>query len=137
MVERLAGKVIVVTGSSSGIGRAVAERVVAEGAAVVVGARRARVGEGVVEQLRASGGKAVFVRADVTVEADAAALVAAALAEFGRLDGAVNNAGSVTATGPVHEIDAIDWAADLDSNLTSVFYGLKHQVPAIRAAGGG
>jgi NAD(P)-dependent dehydrogenase (short-subunit alcohol dehydrogenase family) len=77
------------------------------------------------------------VPTDVTVEADAAALVAAAIAEFGRLDGAVNNAGSVTASGPVPDIDAADWAAELDINLNSVFYGLKHQVPAIRAAGGG
>jgi len=137
MTGLLAGKVVVVTGGSSGIGRAIAERVVSEGAAVVIGARRTDVGEAVVARLRAGGGKAVFVSTDVTVEADSAALVAAAIAEFGRLDGAVNNAGSVTTSGPVQDIDAADWAAELDSNLNSVFYGLKHQVPAIRAAGGG
>ncbi len=137
MTERLAGKVILVAGGTSGIGEAVACRVVAEGAAVVVGARRADVGRTLVGRLRAGGGKAVFVPADVSIEADAKALVAAAVAEFGRLDGAVNNAGSVTAAGPVQSIDAADWAADLGNNLNSVFYGVKHQVPAMLAAGGG
>lgn len=108
MTERLAGKVILVTGGTSGIGEAVAHRSVAEGAAVVVGARRADIGEALVDRLRPGGGKAVFVPADVSVEADAAALIAAAVTEFGRLDGAVNNAGSVTASGPVQGIDGAD-----------------------------
>ena len=99
--------------------------------------RRADVGEALVDRLRTGGGKAVFVPADVSVEADAEALVAATVAEFGRLDGAVNNAGSVTASGPVQGIDAADWIADLSSNLNSVFYCLKYQVPAMLAAGGG
>ncbi|MFD9699920.1 SDR family NAD(P)-dependent oxidoreductase [Lentzea sp. NPDC059081] len=132
MTERLAGKVVLVTGGTSGIGEAVARRVVAEGVAVVVGARRAEAGRALVAEL---GERAVFVRADVTVEADAEALVAAAVRELGRLDVAVNNAGTVTAGGPVQGIDADAWAADLASNLTSVFYGLKHQIPALTEGG--
>jgi len=67
LVERLRGKVIVVTGGSSGIGLAVAERIAAEGAAVVIGARREAAGEAAAEGIRAAGGQAVFVRTDVTV----------------------------------------------------------------------
>jgi NAD(P)-dependent dehydrogenase (short-subunit alcohol dehydrogenase family) len=121
----LAGKVVLVTGGTSGIGEAIARRVVAEGAAVVIGARRVEAGQALAEELRAHG-RALFVPTDVRVEADAQALVAAAVAEFGRLDGAVNNAGTVTASGPVQEISAQDWAADLAVNLDAVFYGLKH-----------
>jgi NAD(P)-dependent dehydrogenase (short-subunit alcohol dehydrogenase family) len=74
---------------------------------------------------------------DVTVHSGAAALVHAATGHYGRLDGAVNNAGGVAATAPVPDITDADWRAALDQNLTSVFYGLKHQIPAIGAAGGG
>jgi NAD(P)-dependent dehydrogenase (short-subunit alcohol dehydrogenase family) len=135
VTERLAGKVVLVTGGTSGIGEAITRRVVAEGAAAVIGARRAEVGQALADELRADGGRALFVPTDVRVEADAQALVAAAVAEFGRLDGAVNNAGTVTASGPVQEISAQDWAADLAVNLDAVFYGLKHQVPAMRTGG--
>ncbi|HEX2036806.1 MAG TPA: SDR family oxidoreductase [Chloroflexota bacterium] len=133
----LESKVIVVTGGSSGIGRAVAERVAAEGAAVAIGARRREAGEAVAAGIREAGGRALFLATDVTVEGDAAALVRAAAGAFGRLDGAFNNAGGVPTTGEVPEIDAAGWQAALDQNLTSVFYGLKHQIPAILASGGG
>jgi len=138
MTDRLASKVIVVSGGSSGMGRAVAERVASEGAAVVIGARGEHRGEDVAAGIRATGGRAVFVAADATVEADAAGLVQTAVAEFGRLDGAFNNAGGVNVAGHrVAEVDDELWRADLEQNLTSVFYGLKHQVPAIVDSGGG
>jgi NAD(P)-dependent dehydrogenase (short-subunit alcohol dehydrogenase family) len=134
---RLASKVVVVTGGGTGIGRAVAGRAVAEGAAVVIGGRRSDVGERAAGELREAGGRALFVATDVTVEADVERLVGAAVTEFGRLDGAFNNAGGVAATGPVHTLAARDWQADLAQNLTGVFHSLKYQIPAIAAAGGG
>jgi NAD(P)-dependent dehydrogenase (short-subunit alcohol dehydrogenase family) len=137
MAARLASKVIVVTGGSSGIGRAVAERVAAEGATVVIGARRTDAGEQVAAGIRAAGGRARFVATDATVEAEVAGLVGVAVEEFGRLDGAFNNAGGVNASGPVQQIHEAAWRADLDQNLTSVFYGLKYQVPAMLGSGGG
>jgi NAD(P)-dependent dehydrogenase (short-subunit alcohol dehydrogenase family) len=137
MTGGLVGKVVVVSGGTSGIGLAVARRVARDGGAVVIGARRTGPGQDAVAAIRADGGRALFVPADATVEEDAAALVDAAVDRFGRLDGAVNNAGGVRATGPLHELDADEWRAELDHNLTSVFFGLKYQVPAILEAGGG
>ncbi|WP_163508730.1 SDR family NAD(P)-dependent oxidoreductase [Fodinicola acaciae] len=134
---RFESKVILVTGGSSGAGKAIVERLASEGAAVVIGARRKEAGDALAERIRSGGGKAVFVPADVTVEADAQALVRAAMDEFGRLDGAVNNAGGVEAMGPIPGISERAWRAELDLNLTSVFFGLKHQIPAITASGGG
>lgn len=132
MSGRLESRVVVVTGGSSGIGRAVAERVVAEGGIAIIGARREAAGRAVADEL---GRQARFVAADVTVEAQAAALVDAATAEFGRLDGAFNNAGDVRSLGPLAQTAGDDWHADLESNLTSVFYCLKAQIPAMRAGG--
>ncbi|MEV4583327.1 SDR family NAD(P)-dependent oxidoreductase [Nonomuraea jabiensis] len=137
MAADLASKVVVITGGTSGIGKAVAERVAADGGAVVIAARREEVGAQVAADIQAKGGRALFVPADVTVEADAERVVRSAVTEFGRLDGAFNNVGGVNGTGLVSDVDEAHWRADLEQNLTSVFYGLKHQVPAILAAGGG
>ncbi|WP_217196386.1 SDR family NAD(P)-dependent oxidoreductase [Streptomyces buecherae] len=137
MSTRLESKVIVVTGGTSGMGRAVAERIASEGASVVLAARRKDVGDEVVAGIRANGGNALFVPTDVTVESDMAHLVETAVREFGRLDGAFNNAGGVNAFGPLQETATERWSAELEHNLTSVFLSLKHQLPAIVAAGGG
>lgn len=137
MSERFASKVVLVTGASSGIGAAVARRVAAEGAAVVLGARDKASGDRVAEEIRAAGGRAVFVPTDVTVADEVARLTQAALDEFGRLDAAFNNAGAVNAFGPIQDIDEDGWRADLELNLTGVYYGLRHQVPAILGSGGG
>lgn len=128
MSARLENKAFIVTGGSSGIGFAVARRLTAEGAAVVIGSRRKDVGEAAAESLRTAGGTAIFVPADVTIEDDAARLVTAAVAEFGRLDGAFNNAGGVNASGPISTVDADTWNAELTQNVTSVFHCLKYQV---------
>ncbi|MEU8385998.1 SDR family oxidoreductase [Streptosporangium sp. NPDC048865] len=137
MSARLAGKVILITGATSGMGRATAERIASEGAKVVLAARGKDTGDTLAAGIRAAGGEAVFVPADVTVEAEAAGLVRQAVERYGRLDGAFNNVGGATAMGPVTDVDGDAWHADLALNLSSVFYGLKHQIPALRASGGG
>lgn len=136
MSARLESKVFIVTGGSSGIGLAVARRLVEEGATVVIGSRRKDVGEQAVESLRAADGTALFVPADVSIEDDAALLVSTAVGEFGRLDGAFNNAGGVNAAGPIATIEADAWNTELAHNATSVFNCLKHQIPALLASGG-
>ncbi|WP_018352694.1 SDR family NAD(P)-dependent oxidoreductase [Longispora albida] len=130
-------KVYIVTGGTSGMGRAVAGRLAADGAAVVIAARGKERGEAVAGEIRAAGGRALFTAADLTREEDNAMVVRAALDEYGRLDGAFNNAGGVCAFGPVQEISDGNWRADLELNLSSVFYAMKHQVPALLASGGG
>ncbi|MFD6395023.1 glucose 1-dehydrogenase [Nocardia sp. NPDC060259] len=137
MSTRFADQVVLVTGAGSGIDKAVAQRVASEGAAVVLGSRGKDQGEQVAEEIRAAGGRALFVPTDVTVDADVERLTQAALTEYGRLDAAFNNAGAVTAFGSVAEIDDAAWRAELDLNLTGVFHGLRHQVPAIIGSGGG
>ncbi|MBF6208497.1 SDR family oxidoreductase [Streptomyces gardneri] len=137
MATRFAQQVVLITGATSGVGKAVALRAASEGAAVVLGARGKEAGEQVAADIRAAGGRALFVPTDVTVEQDLARLTDAALSEFGRLDAAFNNAGAVNAFGPVAQIDEAGWRADLELNLTSVFYGLRQQVPALAASGGG
>jgi NAD(P)-dependent dehydrogenase (short-subunit alcohol dehydrogenase family) len=134
---RLTGKVILIVGATSGIGRAVALRIADESAAVVVAGRRADLGAQVCDDIISVGGQAVFTSCDATQEGDIAAAVALAIVKFGHLDGAVNNAGGVLAAGPLADLSAADWQAELDLNLNSVFLGLKHQIPAIHAAGGG
>lgn len=103
----------------------------------MLAARRKDLGDEVAAGIRAAGGTATFVPADVTVEADVAALVATAVREFGRLDAAFNNAGGASAFGPVRSVAEDAWSADVDLNLTSAFLCLRHEVPALLDAGGG
>jgi NAD(P)-dependent dehydrogenase (short-subunit alcohol dehydrogenase family) len=134
---RFDGKVAIVTGGATGIGLAAASRLAQEGAAVAVAGRRKDVGEQAVASIRDAGGTALFVPTDVTVETEVAALVDATVREFGRLDVAFNNAGGGSAFGPVADLDPEGFAADVAQNLHSVFYSMKHEVPAILASGGG
>jgi len=133
----LAGKVAIVTGASSGIGRATALLFAREGASVVVAARRPAELAAVVAEIEAEGGTAVDVAGDVRDEALAAALVATATDRFGGLDIGFNNAGALGPMGPTPDVALADWQAAIEANLTSAFLGAKHQVPAMLARGGG
>ena len=129
MSGRLQGRVAAITGASSGIGRAAAERFVEEGARVAIGDIQDDAGR---ELAQALGRAAVYTRCDVTSEGDVAALVDAAVAEFGQLDVMYNNAGIVGAVGPVDTMPADEWHASIDVLLHGVFYGVKHAARAMK-----
>jgi NAD(P)-dependent dehydrogenase (short-subunit alcohol dehydrogenase family) len=130
-------RVAIVTGGTSGIGRATALAFAREGARVLVAGRREKEGRDVVAEIEAARGRAIFVRTDVTREADHVALVARAVETFGRLDFAFNNAGLITPAVPVTEETSATYDAIFDVNVRSVFFALKHQIPELLRSGGG
>jgi NAD(P)-dependent dehydrogenase (short-subunit alcohol dehydrogenase family) len=136
-MNRLEGKVAVITGAASGIGRATAILFASCGANVVVADLNASGGEEVAKICTASGAKAVFQQTDVSHEPDIVALMARATGEFGRLDVLYNNAGIGGAYGPLEGIAADDWDLTMSVCLKGVFLGIKHAVAPMRAAGGG
>jgi len=133
----LLDKVAIVTGASSGIGRAIARLFAAEGAKVVAGARRQAELDRLVAEIAADGGEAAALAGDVRDEDFAAALVTLAVDRFGGLDVAVNNAGILGDLGPAQEMALSAWQDVIDTNLTGPFLGAKHQIPAMLARGGG
>lgn len=133
----LINKVAIVTGGTSGIGRAAAIAFARDGAAVVIAGRRDKEGEQVANEIKASGGRAIFVRTDVTREADHRALVERALAEFGRLDFAFNNAGLLGPAALITEQTEESYDAIFDANVKGVFFAIKYQTPAMLRTGGG
>ena len=134
---RLTDKIAIITGASSGIGRATALLFAAEGAKLVVGARRATELEQLVAQIGAAGGQAVAVAGDVCSEDYARALVSTAVERFGRLDIAFNNAGTLGELGPSTDVSEAGWANALAVNLTGSFLGAKHQIAQMVQQGGG
>lgn len=136
-MNRLNGKIAIVTGASSGIGRATAKLFAQEGASVVVGARRREELDSLVQEVTAAGGKAVAMAGDVQSESYAKALVELAVSRFGRLDIAFNNAGTMGEAGPSTQVSAQGWNDALATNLSSAFFGAKHQIPEMVRQGGG
>ena len=132
------GKVVIVTGASSGLGEAAALKFACEGAKVVVAARREDRGRKVVEQIEALGAEGLFVKTDVADRAQVERLVEETLAKFGRLDCAVNNAGIPGRLNvPVADIEEDDWDAVMNTNLRAVWLCLKYEIRAMLAHGKG
>lgn len=136
-MSMLANKVAIITGASSGIGRATALRFAAEGAAVVLNARGEAALEAVVQSIRAQGGQAEAVPGDAALPATHDALVSMAIQRFGGLDIAINNAGTVGAMRALADITPAEWQVTLDANLTAAFLGARAQIQALLARGGG
>ncbi len=136
-MKTLKSKVALVTGAGSGIGREIAQRLGAEGASIVVSDIDDKGGNQTVTMLRDQRIAAVYVRADTSKAADHEALVAAAVKTFGGLDIAVNNAGIGGPSAPAGEYPLDGWDKVIAVNLSGVFYGVRYQVPAMLARGGG
>ncbi|QRM53898.1 SDR family oxidoreductase [Sinorhizobium sp. BG8] len=136
-MSRLNGKVAIVTGASAGIGRATAKLFVAEGAKLVVGARRQGELDELVAEIRAAGGEAVALSGDVRSEEYAKALVELAAKTYGRLDIAFNNAGTLGEGGPSTGVSEEGWNDAIAINLTGSFLGAKHQIAEMEKQGGG
>src|SRR5438093_5790738 len=135
-VMRLAGKVALISGGARGMGAAEAKMFAREGAQVVIGDVLEAEGRAVEAEVAAKGGKAAFVRLDVTREADWQAAVSLAEQRFGKLNVLVNNAG-ISAAGRVEDTSLEAWQRVMDVNATGVFLGSKVAIPAMRRAGGG
>jgi NAD(P)-dependent dehydrogenase (short-subunit alcohol dehydrogenase family) len=135
--HRLSGRVAIVTGGAMGIGRAIVERLAAEGAAVVVADCNADGGEDIAHALRDGGARVRFVSCDVARSDDVRAVIASTLTVEGRLDVLVNDAGIPGPHGPIDELADDDWERVLAVNLGGVFRCVKHAVPALEASGRG
>ncbi|MFN7964629.1 MAG: SDR family oxidoreductase [Acidobacteriota bacterium] len=136
-MSTFSGKVALVTGGTSGIGKATALAYARHGANVVVAGRREAEGQQVVDEIRRNNGDALFVKTDVTRETDVARLVVRTLEQYGRLDAVFNNAGLDEVMGALTEKTEAQARQQLDVNVLSVFLSLKHQIPALVQSGGG
>jgi NAD(P)-dependent dehydrogenase (short-subunit alcohol dehydrogenase family) len=130
-------KVVLITGALTGIGRATAIAFAEAGHQVVVSGRRDEAGEALASELRAQGARAEFVRADVRFEEEVRHLVDRAVELFGRLDVAVNNAGTEGVASPISEQDAQSYAGIFDTNVLGTLLSLKHEMRVMMAQGSG
>ena len=133
---RLEDKVAFISGGARGLGAAMATLFAREGAKVVIGDVLEEEGRQTETEINETGGECLFVRLDVTSEAEWQQAVASTVAHFGKLDVLVNNAGTYR-TGLVREITSEQWDQDLDTNAKGAFLGTKHTIPEMRKAGGG
>ncbi|WP_259780880.1 SDR family oxidoreductase [Aestuariispira ectoiniformans] len=136
-MSALEGKVAIIAGASSGIGWAAARLFAAEGAKVVIGARRKHALDELAGVIDSDGGEAIVVSGDVCDEGFQQDLVDTALERFGGLHVAFNNAGTLGAIGPVPDMTVDDWRDCVEINLTSAFMAAKHQIPAMLQSGAG
>jgi NAD(P)-dependent dehydrogenase (short-subunit alcohol dehydrogenase family) len=130
-------RVVLITGALTGIGRATALAFAKEGSCIVVSGRREEEGEKLVAELRKLGAEAEFIRSDVRQEADLRSLVDKTVARFGRLDAAVNCAGTEGKPGPVTEQTAETYAATFDTNVLGTLLSVKHEMRVMLAQGSG
>lgn len=130
------GKVVLVTGGTSGIGRETAIQFAKQGAKVVVAGRRTEEGNAVVNEIESAGGEAIFIQTDVTKEDQVKHLVEETVRHYGRLDIAFNNAG-IEQTAPITEFTEADYRKVFDINVLGVFLSQKYEIPAMLKSGGG
>ena len=129
--------VVLITGGLTGIGRSAAVAFAKKGANVVVAGRRNEAGNALVKELRSLGSEAEFINTDVRKEDDVRALIDKTVARFGRLDVAVNNAGTEGQVGPITDQTAESYAATFDTNVLGVILSMKHEVRAMQKQGSG
>src|SRR5580693_8465353 len=133
----MSSSVVLITGGLTGIGRAAAIAFANKGAKVVVAGRRDEAGDALVRELRSFGSEAEFINADVRKEDDVRTLVDQIVARFGRLDVAVNNAGTEGHVGPITDQTAESYAATFDTNVLGVILSMKHEVRVMEGQGSG
>jgi 3-oxoacyl-[acyl-carrier protein] reductase len=136
-MSSLAGKVVIVTGASRGIGAAAAIALAKAGATVMLTARDGKLAGDVAQSITAAGGKASARACDVSDYASVQALAAETIGRFGKLDVLVNNAGVIEPIASVAESDPAAWARNIDINLTGAYYAIRAVLPGMIAAGGG
>jgi NAD(P)-dependent dehydrogenase (short-subunit alcohol dehydrogenase family) len=130
-------QVVLITGGLTGIGRAAAVAFAKKGAKIVVAGRRDEAGKALVEELRSLGSEAEFINADVRKEDDVRNMVDKTIARFGRLDVAVNNAGTEGQVGPITDQTAESFAATFETNVLGVVLSMKHEVRVMQGKGSG
>jgi 3(or 17)beta-hydroxysteroid dehydrogenase len=135
-MDRVKGKVAIVTGAAGGLGRAIASLLAAEGAAVAVTDVNEPGGREIANTIKAAGGRALFIKHDVASENDWARVIERTVAEFGKLDILVNNAG-IMLIRDIEKTSIEEWRRLMSINLEGVFLGTKHAVAAMKQAGGG
>jgi 3(or 17)beta-hydroxysteroid dehydrogenase len=135
-MDRLKSKVAIITGATGGIGKAISSLFAAEGAKVVVTARRSDAGEKLKKEIKEKGGEAIYIRHDVTVERDWREVIKKTLKEFGKLDILVNNAG-IMFSKKIEETTLREWNEVIKVNLGGVFLGTKYAISTMKKTGGG
>jgi NADP-dependent 3-hydroxy acid dehydrogenase YdfG len=131
MMQNIKGKVVVVTGASAGIGKAIEIKLAENGVKVVLGARNTEQLERIVEEIKRNGGEALFAKTDVSNKADLVQLVNLAIMEFGKLDVIVNNAG-VARLSRIDELDIDGWDEMIDINIKGTLYGMAAAIPVFK-----